>query len=460
MIDAAIYIIYFLYIFTAVFFAFVTRKLFFEKRRPVATFLSALISPAVSNFISYMVYINFFDDLTKYDRDSIISFSAFFTLMQVIMYVFCMYLYVKLVNPQNRSIAIFTYVCSIMLVPSLLFMAVSTNPLIITVAYMGLSVAFYIMTIRPLSELTHTKQKTDIRIFVILPIIVFIFNTLIHVLYMYYEGLFDNSLFAISKMAEGLNATSPILKYFQMIVVNEREYMGAMLNAVLVADVFILIVLMIAFSVITKNIKYMNETIKAHNQIKTLSVEVMEALAHTIDAKDKYTRGHSVRVAKYSKMIATKMGLSDEELDNAYYYGLLHDIGKIAVPNEIINSPSKLTDDEYSQIKVHPGVGNDILGEIKSRPDLAIGARYHHERYDGTGYPDGKKGEEIPLLARIIAVADSYDAMTSNRSYRNYLSQDKVRKELEDNKGTQFDPEIVDYMIQIIDEDKEYTLHE
>ena len=159
-------------------------------------------------------------------------------------------------------------------------------------------------------------------------------------------------------------------------------------------------------------------------------------------------------------MIATKMGLSGEELDNAYYYGLLHDIGKIAVPNEIINSPSKLTEDEYSQIKVHPGVGNDILGEIKSRPDLAIGARYHHERYDGTGYPDGKKGEEIPLLARIIAVADSYDAMTSNRSYRNYLSQDKVRKELEDNKGTQFDPEIVDYMIQIIDEDKEYTLHE
>ncbi|MCR4791813.1 MAG: HD-GYP domain-containing protein [Lachnospiraceae bacterium] len=453
-------IIYALYLFTAVFFSFITRKLFFEKKKTVQTVLAFFLSPAVSNIISNVTYLNFFNDLTKYDRDAIISFSFFFTTLQVIMYGFFMYLYVKLVKPRNRSIAIFTYVCSIMLVPSFFFMNAMFNPIPLVAAYLALSAAFYVMTVRPLSELTLEKQKTDVRIFVVLPIIVFIFNTVIHVLYMYYEGLSDNSFFAITKMAEGLSGSSPVIGYFKMIVLNERDYLDAMLIAVLVADVFILTVLMIAFWVITKNIKYMNETIAAHKQIKTLSVEVMEALAHTIDAKDKYTRGHSVRVAKYSRMIAERMGLPEEDLDNAYYYGLLHDIGKIAVPNDIINSPSKLTEDEYSVIKVHPVVGNDILGEIKSRPDLAIGARYHHERFDGTGYPEGKAGEEIPLLARIISVADSYDAMTSNRSYRDYLPQEKVKKELVENKGTQFDPNIVDYMIQIIDEDRNYTLHE
>ena len=186
----------------------------------------------------------------------------------------------------------------------------------------------------------------------------------------------------------------------------------------------------------------------------------MEALAHTIDAKDEYTKGHSVRVAKYSRMLAQTMGLSEEECENVYYMGLLHDIGKIGVPNEIINSPTKLTDEQFSEIKKHPGLGYDILAEIKSRPDLCIGARWHHERYDGTGYPDGKAGEEIPLPARIISVADSYDAMTSNRSYRSYLAQERVRQELKSNEGTQFDPIIAEAMCTIIDEDKEYKLHE
>ena len=187
-----------------------------------------------------------------------------------------------------------------------------------------------------------------------------------------------------------------------------------------------------------------------------LSVEVMEALAHTIDAKDEYTRGHSVRVAKYSRMLAGKLGLSSTECENVYYMALLHDIGKIGVPNEIINSPSKLTENEYAVIKTHPGVGYDILAEIKSRPDLSIGARWHHERFDGKGYPDGKKGEEIPFYARIIAVADSYDAMTSNRSYRRYLPQDKVRSEIEENAGTQFDPDVAKCMLEIIDQDKDH----
>ena len=222
-----------------------------------------------------------------------------------------------------------------------------------------------------------------------------------------------------------------------------------------------------AFHVIVKNIEMTNEAVLARNdaiqardEVKTLSVEVMEALAHTIDAKDEYTKGHSVRVAKYSRMMAQRLGFSVEDCENAYYMALLHDIGKIGVPSEIINSPTRLTEEQYAVVKTHPGVGFDILAEIKSRPDLAIGARWHHERYDGKGYPDGKAGEEIPIFARIIAVADTYDAMTSNRSYRKYLAQDVVREELEKFSGTQFDPKVAKCMIEIMDEDVNYELHE
>ncbi|MBR4732800.1 MAG: HD-GYP domain-containing protein [Lachnospiraceae bacterium] len=208
-----------------------------------------------------------------------------------------------------------------------------------------------------------------------------------------------------------------------------------------------------AFYVIIKNMQ-------ATYAVKTLSVEVMEALAHTIDAKDEYTKGHSVRVAKYSRMLAEKLGLSPKDCESVYYMALLHDIGKIGVPNSIINSKTRLTDEEFAVIKKHPGLGYDILSEIKSRPDLSTGARWHHERFDGKGYPDKKSGEEIPYFARIIAVADSYDAMTSNRSYRGYLSQEAVRLEIEKNSGTQFDRDVARCMLDVIDEDKEYKLHE
>ena len=231
----------------------------------------------------------------------------------------------------------------------------------------------------------------------------------------------------------------------------------------LISSIFYYIIVLLfiwAFYVVIRNLKATNEAIKAKDDIKTLSVEVMEALAHTIDAKDEYTKGHSVRVAKYSKMLCEKLGLSEEDSESVYYMALLHDIGKISVPNEIINGKSKLTDEEYAIMKLHPSVGFDILSEIKSRPDLVTGARWHHERYDGKGYPDGKAGEEIPYFARIIAVADSYDAMTSNRSYRNYLPQDVVRSEIEKNSGTQFDPSVAKCMLEIIDADVNYEYHE
>lgn len=196
------------------------------------------------------------------------------------------------------------------------------------------------------------------------------------------------------------------------------------------------------------------------NQVEKLSEEVMRTLANTIDAKDPYTNGHSLRVAKYSTEIAKRSGMSKERQKEVYQMALLHDIGKIGVPDEIINKDTRLTNEEYAEIRKHPAIGSDILKTIEEIPDIMIGARWHHERYDGCGYPDGLAGEEIPEIARIIGVADAYDAMTSKRSYRNILSQEVVRGEIERGKGTQFDPYFADIMIQMIDEDIKFTMRE
>ena len=167
-----------------------------------------------------------------------------------------------------------------------------------------------------------------------------------------------------------------------------------------------------------------------------------------------------MRVADYSREIAKRMGKSVQEQDQIYYMGLLHDVGKIGIPDEIINKTDRLTDEEFAIIRRHPLIGADILRNVSEMPALSTGTRGHHERYDGKGYPDRLKGEQIPLEARIIAVADSYDAMTSRRSYRDILPQDVVRSEIEKGKGTQFDPQITDIMLAMIDEDVEYRMTE
>ncbi len=199
---------------------------------------------------------------------------------------------------------------------------------------------------------------------------------------------------------------------------------------------------------------------KRRQSVERVSMQMVKALANTIDAKDSYTNGHSTRVAEYSVMLAKRMGYEGEELERLEYAALLHDIGKIGVPKEIINKPSKLTDEEYEIIKTHPGIGGNILNEITEIPDIAIGARWHHERFDGRGYPDGLKEYEIPEIARIIGVADAYDAMTSKRSYRDVLAQEIVRGEIEKGKASQFDPQIADIMLELMDEDVEYKMHE
>ena len=159
-------------------------------------------------------------------------------------------------------------------------------------------------------------------------------------------------------------------------------------------------------------------------------------------------------------MIAERMGKSEAEQEMIYRAGLLHDVGKIRIPVDIINKPGKLSNEEYDLIKLHSVTGYHILRNISEQNDMAVAAKYHHERYDGKGYPNGLAGEKIPEMARILAVADSYDAMTSNRSYRKGLPQNIVRSEIEKGKGTQFDAGIADIMLQMIDEDKEYTLRQ
>lgn len=199
---------------------------------------------------------------------------------------------------------------------------------------------------------------------------------------------------------------------------------------------------------------------KDKKQMKLLFEQTATALADTIDTKDTYTHGHSTRVAEYSRKLAELNGKSEQECDEVYYTALLHDVGKIGVPISIINKPGKLTDKEYEIIKQHTAKGAQILGRISKFPYLSLGAYYHHERCDGKGYPKGLNGEEIPEIARIIGVADAYDAMTSIRSYRDPIPQDKVREEIVTGMGTQFDPKYARLMIHMIDIDSEYEMKE
>lgn len=203
-----------------------------------------------------------------------------------------------------------------------------------------------------------------------------------------------------------------------------------------------------------------DEVAKKTKEVESLSIHVVQTLAEAIDAKDAYTNGHSGRVARYAREIGRRHGYSEKRQTEIFMMGLLHDVGKIGIPDAIINKPGELTDEEYAQIRKHPELGDRILKRIKEMPKLSVGARWHHERYDGTGYPDGLKGEDILEEARIIAVADAYDAMTSRRSYREILPPEKVKEEITKGKGTQFDPVFADLMLQIMEEHPEDLLKE
>ena len=196
------------------------------------------------------------------------------------------------------------------------------------------------------------------------------------------------------------------------------------------------------------------ELLKRKRQMEKISLQMMQTLSTTIEAKDEYTRGHSHRVAEYSALIAQEMGWNRSEIVNLRHAAHLHDIGKVGIPDIILNKPSRLTNEEYAVIKEHTVIGAEILKNVSIINHVTEVARSHHERYDGHGYPDGLKGEEIPIHARIVAVADSYDAMNSRRIYRNSLPKETIYEEIRKNRGTQFDPEIADIFLRLMDENR------
>ena len=203
-----------------------------------------------------------------------------------------------------------------------------------------------------------------------------------------------------------------------------------------------------------REIKKINEELRhTYDMLEKAYLESIETLRYTVEAKDPYTRGHSDRVSEYSVLIGKKLGLSEEELKTLQVGGLFHDIGKIGVPDTILRKPDRLTDEEYSKIKNHPSIGAHILAPATIFKDIIPIVKHHHEKYDGKGYPSQLKGESIPLFARIAAIADTFDAMTSKRTYRDELPLETVIAEIEKCKGTQFDLQIADVFLDILRND-------
>ena len=203
-----------------------------------------------------------------------------------------------------------------------------------------------------------------------------------------------------------------------------------------------------------RQIKDINEKLsETYQKLEQSYLESIQTVRYTVEAKDTYTRGHSDRVSAFSVMLGKKLGLSKEDLHKLEIGGLFHDVGKIGVPDNILQKSDSLTEEEYSEIKSHPTIGAHILSTATIFKDIIPIVKYHHENYDGTGYPSRLKGNDIPYLARITAVVDSFDAMTSRRVYRNSLSIQSVIDEIAKNKGTQFDPEIADAFLDILRND-------
>lgn len=203
-----------------------------------------------------------------------------------------------------------------------------------------------------------------------------------------------------------------------------------------------------------RNIKILSEDLyNTHEMLESAYTDSIETLLYTVEAKTPYTKGHSVRVSAYSVLIGQKLNLSESDLQILKIGALFHDIGKIGIPDNILFKTSRLNDDEYLEIKKHPLIGIKILSNSKMYKEILPIVKFHHERFDGKGYPFGVSGTDIPYLSRIVTIADSYDAMTSKRSYRDALSVDIVKKEFENNLGTQFDPIIGKLFIDILNTD-------
>ncbi len=245
---------------------------------------------------------------------------------------------------------------------------------------------------------------------------------------------------------------NPDIKQTCMLTINKEkrlaEYAGFQVGVI-----FVLIAVSCGVVVMLARIK-VGRLHRKQQEYRNIIEQALSTFAKMIDAKDAYTNGHSIRVAEYSRELAKRMNMSEDVQENIYYMALLHDVGKIGVPDYILNKPGKLTEDEMNIIREHVNIGGEILKNFTALEGIAEGAKYHHERYDGTGYSEGLAGLDIPQVARIIGVADSYDAMSSDRCYRKALSPEKIEEELKEHCGKQFDPEVVPHMLSMIEEGK------
>lgn len=261
---------------------------------------------------------------------------------------------------------------------------------------------------------------------------------------------------------DGYAAAGIIVALTAVVIETASVYFVVSISGVFIGSGMIILLILCLIRTI-RNIwkmesnKQKKEMDKHREQLEEISLQLMQTLSTIIEAKDEYTRGHSYRVAEYSALIARELNWDEDEIRNLKNAAYLHDIGKIGIPDNILNKPVKLTDEELGVIKEHTVIGAEILKNITLIDHVKEAARSHHERYDGRGYPDGLKGEEIPLYARIIAVADSFDAMKSRRIYRSPLDDQVVYNEIFQNRGTQFDPELADIFLKLLDEERVIT---
>ena len=261
---------------------------------------------------------------------------------------------------------------------------------------------------------------------------------------------------------DGYAAAGIIVALTAVVIETASVYFVVSISGVFIGSGMIILLILCLIRTI-RNIwkiesnKQKKEMDKHREQLEEISLQLMQTLSTTIEAKDEYTRGHSYRVAEYSALIARELNWDEDEIRNLKNAAYLHDIGKIGIPDNILNKPVKLTDEELGVIKEHTVIGAEILKNITLIDHVKEVARSHHERYDGRGYPDGLKGEEIPLYARIITVADSFDAMKSRRIYRSPLDDQVVYNEIFQNRGTQFDPELADIFLKLLDEERVIT---
>lgn len=408
---------------------YTTRRLR-EKRLTVWQWLGyLLICPSSAYFYTMLCMGMLYLLISSEIADLLVTYSDFFVLAFSFV---LMYIYGRRMG-QRCTAARFLYACLYML--AMPFTAVYESLFLTAVIDLLLPLAvngvYIFMVCRPFIAYSEDCGKTDGFILILLPVVA--------------ELMF-------------------LLRVVSFIFFNNRPELHRYDNELSIYNfcfaALVLLFIFVAIHIILKNIENAREKRMAADKMHQLSVETIESLVQAVDAKDSYTNGHSIRVARYAKQIAGVLGYEEEKTENLYYIALLHDVGKIGIDDAILRKPGRLTPEEFEVIRSHTVIGSRILATISSMPELISGALYHHERWDGGGYPNGLKGEEIPVAARIIAVADAYDAMSSYRSYRSALSQEQIREEIIKGIGSQFWPAAAEAMLKLIEQDKKFEMRQ